>query len=207
MFRLGGDTFKPNTDEENAQAFADLMPRGIAFEAKNKEESNMRKLLNAMSKEFGRVQSKINEFVVEHNPETTTNLIEEWESAVGIPDECFRTDVSLELRRKQVVAKLAKMNVQTVQDFIYLAAYFGFNVTIKNAEDGSLFPMVLPFTLGDRDFLINTLLVKFVDLDAPTNVLPVTLPFTLGNDGNIITCIFRKLVPITLEIIFTYRDT
>lgn len=207
MFILGDGDFTPNTVEENTQALADLLPKGTAWEAKNIENSNMRKLLMAMSKEFRRVQDKINEFATEHRPETTTNLIEEWEAAVGIPDECFSNKVSIDLRRKQVVAKLAKMNVQTAKDFIELAAYFGYNVTIKNAEDGSVIPLVLPFTLGEIDYLINTMIVKFIDLDSPENVLPATLPFTLGKDSNIITCIFNKLKPATIEIIFTYRDT
>ena len=207
MLILDGDDFTPNTVEENTQALADLLPQGIAWEAKNIEESNMYKLLRALSKEFTRVQSKINEFVTEHNPETTTNLIEEWERAVGIPDDCFSNTVSLDLRRKQVVAKFAKMNVQTAQDFIDLAAYFGYRVTIKNAEDGSIFPMVFPFILGEQDWLINTMLVKFIDLDTPNNTFPITFPFTFGGDENIITCVFNKLKPATVVIIFQYRDS
>jgi len=205
MFRLGGGNFTPNTVEENTQALADLLPQGVAWEAKNLEESNMYKLLRALSKEFKRVQSKVNEFVTEHDPETTINLIEEWEAAVGIPDDCFKNDVSLDLRRKQVVAKLAKMNVQTAKDFIDLAAYFGYSVIIKDITEGSTFPLTLPFTLGGDSS--GTMHVKFVDLDTPGNVFPLTLPFTLGGDSNIIICIFNKLKPSTVEIIYSYRDS
>ena len=205
MFTLGGGNFTPNTIEENTQALADLLPQGVAWEAKNLEEANMYKLLRALSKEFKRVQSKINEFVTEHDPETTTNLIEEWEAAVGIPDDCFKNNVSLDLRRKQVVAKLAKMNVQTANDFIDLAAYFGYNVIIKDISEGSYFPLTLPFTLGGDSS--NRMYVKFVDLDKPNNVFPLTLPFTLGGDGNIIVCIFNKLKPATIQIVFSYRDS
>ncbi|MCK5603071.1 DUF2313 domain-containing protein [Candidatus Pacearchaeota archaeon] len=206
MFTLGGKNFKPNTEEENTQALADLLPQGVAWEAKNIEGSNMYKLLTSMSKEFVRVQEKINEFVIEHRPETTTNLIEEWEAAVGIPDSCFSNTVSIDLRRKQVVAKLAKMNVQTAQDFIDLAAYFGYRVIIRNGATGSVLPVTLPFALGSYNFLLNTILVKFVDLDKPNNIFTMTFPFTFGPTSNIIICIFNKLKPVTAEIIFSYRD-
>ena len=203
VIEFDGGSFAPNTEEENTQALADLLPLGVAWEAKNIQGSNINNLLTALAKEFKRVQEKIEEFVEEHKPDLTTLFLKKWEAAVGIPDDCFSNDESLEMRRKQIVAKLVKMNVQTVDDFIKLAKYFGYNVIIKNAAEGSSFPLTLPFTLGSFSFLINRVLVKFIDIDKPTNVFPLTLPFTLGGNRNIIICIFNKLKPVTVEIIYS----
>lgn len=208
MFSFNGNNFKPNTPEENAQALADLCPQGFAWDAKNVPESNFRKLLLGLAKQHTRTQDKIYELSIEYFPDTTTNLIERWERALGIPDDCFSNLADLPTRRKQCVAKLAKMNVQTRQDFIGLADYFGYRVAIRSGEVGasfSTFPLVFPAIFGSKKVLSHTMVVTFLDLDKPANIFTMTFPFELGENSNIIRCLFNKLRPANVQVLYEYK--
>jgi hypothetical protein len=45
--------------------------------------------LVGLASQFIRFRDKVNEIYDEYNPTITTNLIEEWETVVGIPDGCI----------------------------------------------------------------------------------------------------------------------
>ena len=57
---------------------------------------------------------------------TKTELLTRWESAVGIPDSCFPGTGTIDERRAHVLLKLAKMNVQTAEEFVTLGISLGF---------------------------------------------------------------------------------
>jgi len=201
--------FVANTDNQNAQSLANYLPNGELFRAKKILESDFRKLLNGLTKEFRRAELKLKEMVDEYDISKTVNLLEQWERALGIPDECFNTNgKSIDLRRKYAIAKLALMNIQTRKDFIDLAAYFGYNITIENGDIYSGFPLKLPILLtSSKKVARYTMIITFVDIDK-FNVFPLTLPFQLGGDEtSFLRCLFQKLKPAHIRLLFRYRNS
>lgn len=201
--------FIENSLDVNTQAFANYLPDGEYFRAKNISSSNLRSLLKALSYEFGRLESKLKELEDEEYVPYTFNLIEEWERSLGIPDECFSPEgQTIEFRRKYVIAKYALMNLTSTPDFIALADFFGIRVEILNGyEHSNFFPFTFPiYFFGSIKEAKFTMIVYFLDLDRPSNVFPLTFPITFGNAPNLILCLFEKLKPSPVKILARYRD-
>jgi uncharacterized protein YmfQ (DUF2313 family) len=197
-------SFAPNDLNTNTRIMASYLPPGKAFEAGAMSGSNFNKLMHALAVEFGRNQEILSELAEQHDISNTVNLLEEWESALGIPDDCFDTTGTIEQRQKKCVAKFAKMNIAIYNDWIYLADFLGYNITIEYGSKYMVLPFILPFILGDAKTAKFTIIINFIDLPSPTCVLPLTLPFTLGDGGNTLKCIFEHLKPANVRIIYKY---
>lgn len=200
--------FKANTRDENTDVYADYLPGGRLFCAKYIKDSNLRKLLYALAGEITRVQLKVEELSDEYYIITTTNLITEWEKALGIPDSCLTNTGTIEERRIQIQAKLALMNLNTKQDFIDLAALFGFTIDIiPGEENNSVFPFTFPVTLfADEKHARFTMIVIFIGVPQPTSVFPLTFPVTFSdNKEKFLMCLIRKLAPANVHIIYRYQ--
>ncbi len=205
-------SFIANTPEQNAQTLADYLLDDVLHQAKNIKGKNFRLFLEALAEEVTREEQKLEELVDQYYPAITTELIVEWERAMGIPDECFTNPEKkdIEFRRKSVIAKLAKMNLTTNQDFIDLAAFFGVDVSITNGfGDGSeVFPFTFPFTLvGTGDEAGFIMIVTFLGIPEPENIFPMTFPFTFDPNTlpDLIECLFEKLKPAPVRIIFRFE--
>lgn len=202
--------FVVNDQEKITQSLANYLPGGEFFRAKNIHTSNFRKLLNSLSYEFQRAEDAVVTLINELDITRTVTLLEAWEGALGIPDECFSTEErTVDLRRKYAVAKYALMNVQTRKNFIELAEYFGYNITIENGSVYSEFPFTLPFILAPSVKIARfTVVITFVDLEAPEDSFPLTIPFTLGSDETaFLRCLFLKLAPLHVKLEFRYKTS
>lgn len=130
--------FTEYTIDEQADILADYLPNDVLFAAKKIEGTELRKFLKGCAHIYKKAHDVINEVGDQYDIQKTTDFIEEWEAAVGIPDECFDTSGTLADRRKQILFKIAGFNVQTEQDFIDLGAAFGLTVTIDNSVSNEI---------------------------------------------------------------------
>jgi len=194
--------FERRNIEQYTNSLADYLPGGCLFASKSIQDSNFRKLLTGMSGELFRANGLLKEYSEQILPDQTVKFIEEWESALGIPDACFNGTGTLDERRRDILVKLAALGVQTAQDFEDLGDTFGISVTVASGRDGITFPLVFPVlmftTVTEARF---TIVIKFTVQEA--NRFTLTFPFTFG-DGNIaiLECLFRKLKPANCNLIF-----
>lgn len=198
--------FIPNTIIENTDCLVSYLPNGKIFAAKNIEGTNLRKLYTAFSQEFYRLQDKIYEISNEDDLENTTNLIDEWESALGIPDSCFsNVGTSIQQRRKQIVAKFAKMNITTEQDWIDLAKFFGYDIEIIHPIANSGFDYTFDFYFFDNKTARFTMIIKFLNIPQPEDVFDCTFDFTFSDNNNVVICLFEHLKPANVQLIYEYE--
>jgi len=194
------ELFKKHTLEQNTQALANHMPSGKAFESKNVDESTFRKLLEIFAPEIERFEDVMLEISEEHDINEANVFLPRWESAVGIPDDCFPATGTLEDRRLHVIVKLACMNVATDEDFINLAAKLGKTVTITVLSENAFPPYDIP--------MIPTILpaARFIWLVSGANLEgsfpPYDIPHSLDIGDLIIQCVFEKLKPSYVKIVF-----
>ena len=113
--------YKPKTDDKQTEVLAMCCPRGMAWDGKGSQDSTLYKLLKSIATELNAVEEKIYEMVVQWNINFTTDLISEWEFAVGIPDECRAAAEDIATRRSDVITKLKKVPVIDVADYEALA--------------------------------------------------------------------------------------
>lgn len=168
------------TDHTNA--LADYLPGGRAFEAKRISGSNLRQLLTGLAGELMRSQGYITTLNEQYLPDQTTLYLSEWESALGIPDDCFTGTGADDERLRDIILKLTSYaGVQTVADFQNLADKFDLIAVITPGAD-SVYPVV--------DARFAFVVEWFGATPAESQQI------------NIVSCLFNKLKPANVEIYF-----
>ncbi len=194
--------FERRDIEQYTNSLADYLPGGLLFASKSVQDSNFRKLLRGMAGELFRANGLLKEYSEQIIPDQTVKFIEEWESSLGIPDDCFTGTGSLDDRRRDILVKLAALGVQTAQDFIDLASTFGVTITINPGIEEITFPLVFPVVMftTEQDARF-TIVVRFTNQDVER--FPLIFPITFGDgDVAILECLFTKLKPANCDVIF-----
>ncbi len=186
------DLFLRRDVEQYTDSLAAYLPGGELFTSRSIKNSNFRKLLTGMAGELFRANGLLREYSCEVIPDQTVKFLNEWESALGIPDDCFNVSGTTEDRRRNILVKLAALGVQTIADFEELAAVFGITAEVlAGSESGITFASnkVARFTI-------------VVNLTLPER-FTYTFPIPFGDDAVVLLeCIFTKLKPANCQVIF-----
>lgn len=110
-------------DDYRAQLVA-LLPRGPAWDAA--DGGGLDVLLTAQAAGLARVDLRAADLVREVFPGTVYELLAEWESSVGLPDECTVPGGSLAERRAALAGKLAAQGGQSIAYYLGVLAALGF---------------------------------------------------------------------------------
>lgn len=132
---MGDNIFK--APDSTAQQMADCLPNGNAWALKNDEESNIRKLIIALSVAHNMTQQQIELLEDEFRIAQTFDLLEEWETSVGIPDECLSVSLNINDRRQAVIDRLKKQPIVTLAEMqAYVDTLFpGLGITLYAGAD------------------------------------------------------------------------
>lgn len=192
--------FQRRDIEQYTDSLAAYLPGGELFTSKSVQNSNFRKLLRGIAGELFTANGLLIEYDI--LPDVTNNFLSEWESALGIPDDCFVVEESNDNRRRNILTKLAALGVQTVEDFEAIGTIFGITVTVSPGTDEITFPLTFPvFMIATNTEARFTIMVRFTVQEA--NRFPLTFPFTFGDEIiSILECLFNKLKPANCNIIF-----
>ena len=197
---------KQRTQTQQADILAQYLRDDNLHEAKNRDDSTLRKILLGLASEWLNFRNKINEVVNEYNPQKTTALIQEWEEFVGIPDSCIPVASTIEQRRLNVLLKLAGINVTTEKQFKNVASILGYNIEVSNGVATSTFPLTLPFLLISEASAPFTIVITLPSSIKPSG-FPLTFPFTLtSQQPAILDCLFNKLKPANTQLFFRYSN-
>lgn len=210
MTTIVGKLFKDKTDSQQQEMLASFVPSGRPFLAKRFPQATLYKLLWGLALECGRAEGLLNDITLEHEIYQTTYLIDQWESALGIPDDCIPIGSTIEERRRNVLIKLGAMGLQTEQDWVDFIAMLGWTATIRTGRCYGILPFSCTFPFY---FFAQPSDARFdweitVDFGVPRCIFPFATLFPLCfSDGvtNILTCLFDKLKPTNtnLRIVYT----
>lgn len=114
--------------EEYTKVFLDLLPPGDFFDTDS--ESEFYKLANALCQTFVDIDQSIDKLISESYPDTTIELLPEWEKNYGLPDLCTDYNENIQERQFDLTAKYAAKGGQTPAYFIQLAKLLGYDITI-----------------------------------------------------------------------------
>lgn len=203
---MAGKLFKSRTVEEQASSLASFMPGGRPFLAARIDGTKLRALLLGLAQELYRADNSLNDITYEHQIDQTTYLIEEWESALGIPGACIPVADTLAERRTNVLLKLKAHGVQTAQDFIDLMGFLGYTITITPGADIGLFALPFPARFFDRPQTARfTMFVNIITLEFP-NVFPLDFPIAFANNiFAMLECLLDKLRPANVQLSIAYE--
>lgn len=194
--------------KEQAQLLANYLPSGKFWEAKNIDESNLRKLLNGFGKEFVNIEDTLNWLKRELNILTTFDLIEYWEEAYGIPDDDGVFTVqgkSIEERRFNLYIKELMDGADRAEDWENIASKFGYKCKVYPPATISYFTFRFPINFYESpQYAIG---VEFYDI-APPPRFDLQFPFTFGATNVIqLQKIFEIIKPADCEVVYRYVNS
>lgn len=188
--------------EKQTDSLAAYLPNGPLFISKFVNNTNMRNLLKGLSHELGRSENYFKVIQKEIIPDLTVQFLPEWERVVGIPDDCFDGQGTDDVRRRDILAKLASLGVQTAKDFEDVALLFGIVANVMSGiESNEVFPLTFPFSFPLTEEEARFTIV--IEYTPAFDIFPYIFPFTLGDDSvDILQCLFNKLKPANCQVLF-----
>lgn len=197
---------------EQTDSLAAYLPTGRVWASKRIEGTVTRGLLAGLSGELIRNAALVEEFRQEILPDQTTLFLDEWERALGIPDDCFTGAGSDDERRNDILAKLSSLGVQTAEDMRRLALQvYGVELTITTPQrdETAVFPYTFNptgdpdptgdggsfrFGLSERELRFQ-IVITYQNLPKAVR-FPLTFPIPfLTREVAVIECLFEKLRP------------
>jgi len=115
--------------EKYRSPIAKFYPGGKAWENVRRDEIG---LLGALAAELCRMDERAKDLLEEIDPRTSTELLEDWEALLGIPDECTMSLTDIEERRSQAGQKLAAQGGMTAEFYEAVAERLGFNAIVTD---------------------------------------------------------------------------
>lgn len=113
------------TAEAYGQQLGQLLPPGAAWA--QHPESHLRRLLLALGESLARAHQRSDDLFRETDPQQTSELLDRWEVALGLPDACSVQGSQTVAERVQlVVAKLISAGGQSRAYFTALAVTLGY---------------------------------------------------------------------------------
>lgn len=200
------DYIKNNTQEENANILAQYLRNDDLHASKNIEGSNLRKLLLGLAEGFKDVNNNINILVKNGNVNEATELIELWEKTVGIPDDCLDNSGTIEERRNKVLIKFAGLQGTLIEQFEYVVNLLGYSgIEVVSGLDKIRYPLTYPILyINSEEEATFTIVVALPD-ELAIQVYPLTYPITYNGIISQLQCIFDKLKPANVQIIYQYK--
>lgn len=195
---MSKEQFIPLPLAEQGFKIAEFLPTGKAWDNKNDTSTNLGALLLALGAEFSRLEFLVQTTNKELDVNFAEELLREWEISVGIPDGCFSISEDVPTRQSQVITKLRNVRLQTVGDYVELAALFGVTVQVFPGV-----PVGFPATDKEKRFSIT---VNLPGEDSG-QVFPYPeffpIPF-VGSITGFIQCLFVKLKPANVQMVFQF---
>jgi uncharacterized protein YmfQ (DUF2313 family) len=113
---------------EYLRMFQSLLPKGKAWN--RAADSVLTQFLYGSSDEFSRLDERSEDLQSERDTRTTSELLTEHETDLGLPDDCSDAAATITERRIDAHARLLALGQQDKQYFIDLAESLGYEITI-----------------------------------------------------------------------------
>lgn len=107
---------------------ASLFPRGFAWNLFT--GFDLKKVSDSFATELNRIDNRGLDLIEEVDPNTTDELITDYERLLALPEKGLSIGTTTEIRRSDILSKLTNSGGQTKQYFIDLAAKLGITITI-----------------------------------------------------------------------------
>lgn len=197
------DIFKPpkNLDEAGI-ILAGHLPQGRAFGKKCESGSVMHGLIKGMASDFMIVQEEIFELASQFDIDLTVDLLPDWETSVGIPDDCIFQFTTLAKRRDRVIQRLRKIPLVTLAELqAFVDSFFpDDNITLKPGSE--IFTFEYDF---ESDFLGNEnekfIIIAEIPVTGDGFEYTFEFEFSGGPDTSLLKCLLRKILPANVLLI------
>jgi len=109
-----------------------LMPRGSAWS--RERISVLSNLLAAYAEGLADFDQSVSALLDDIRPDTTTDLLPEWEETLGLPDECSALQPTIELRRAAVLSKLISQANLNPKSYKAIGRLYGAEIKVHELD-------------------------------------------------------------------------
>lgn len=190
--------------EDYASALQALMPPGRAWP--RSATSVQAAVRRALARSYQRSDADAQRLLVGAFPATATTMLFEWESTLGLPDDCAISEIGgIRDRQRTVVSKLISTGGLNRAYYIDVAAALGYTITITQFRQAMAGMSVCGDALNGEEWpytwRINApqTTIKYAQAGGSYCGDPLA---SWGNKQ--LECTFNKLAPSHLNIIFNY---
>jgi uncharacterized protein YmfQ (DUF2313 family) len=195
---------KKRAQQEQARILANYLRDDKLHEAKNQENSNLYKILVGLAEGWLDFRNNANDVVDNYNINNSLLLIEEWEKAVGIPDNIFDISGNLETRKRNILLKLAGSKAETKEQFEKIGKILGFEIKCETGYQYCVFPLRFPLIFATPE-IMPFLMVITIDKKYQPQTFPLSFPIEFKTDqASILKLLFDKIKPSNTKLIFRY---
>ena len=200
------------------------LPLGRAWLGFRTKQKRAYRIIQGLAAPFEDAWTALCALATELSPYQTTDLIGDWEAAVGLPDACLPSAVTIEQRRAQIVYRLSKRRWTTAQDWKDLALLFNLVIQITpgwyvqrlalfgdGTPPGAEWDFPLSFDsfprLGRFRVYIDVVGIDYVGFEYGGGLTSsdVGFPIPFGDSSPalaLIQCIFDRIRPANVVIIW-----
>lgn len=182
--------FRPYNDEQAQRYLASHWPKGKMTAKRYLRGAVLHDLLVGLARFVGIVMGQIFDLAKNRDIDKADELLPEWETSVGIPEQIPRRGTLAGRREavRRLRSKVPVYNIQsgdrvvddytTFEEFVRLTT--GEIITITKPEVGSSFPISFPISFSFTNGTNNLFLIIGVEVDgsAQNNDFPIPFPFS-----------------------------
>ena len=190
------------TQDQYREQLRSLLPPGPALN--DGGVGVITQLLQGMAAEFSRVDTRGDALVLESLPNTTTELLPDWERVADLPDDCTPAGQTVDQRRQALVARFIGNGTPSIPYLTQLAASIGYQITIvKRSARRCGAQMGTPYGLTAWQFVwevhapLNTVLHR-------TTGSPMGEPYATWQNS-VLECVMRQHAPAHTIVNFIYQ--
>lgn len=192
------------TQQEQARILANYLRNDKLHDAKNNKDSVLFKILMGLA--IGWIDFRDNSQLIvdNYNIYNSLQLLEDWEQAVGIPDDVFNIANDVETRRRNILLKISGSKAETSLQFENIGKILGFDVKCETGYQYCRFPLRFPIIFTKKENL-PFLIVITIDKKYQPKTFPFTFPIEFKSDiAVILKLFFDKIKPANTKLIFRY---
>jgi uncharacterized protein YmfQ (DUF2313 family) len=174
--------------DDYLSALQGLMPRGRVWPRGPGAIQTL--VLAALAMTAVRVSQAAGALISACFPATATDMLPEWEAALGLPDPCEGPAATLQAAQAQVVAQLVNTGGQSVPYFVGLAKLLGYDITITEFTGARAF-----------EWQVNCPSVVRFYFDAGQSTAGEPL---VSGGATVLECVLNRLKPDHTTITYNY---
>ena len=114
---------------EYARSILDHLPRGRMWP--RDPDSTVATTARGLAPTFQRLDARALALLKDAFPASAYETLPEWEASLGLPDPCSGPAPTVQLRRAQVVARLAMSGGQSIPYLVGVAAALGYSISVE----------------------------------------------------------------------------
>ncbi len=196
-----------HSEKDYSDQLRRLMPQGRAWTFH--PEGVMLRLLRGLAGVLARVEARAHDVTdKEQFPSKTEELLSDWETELGLPDECGTAAETFEQRRYDVVAKYNETGGQSRAYFVALGRWLGLELTVDECKPFRVEENTVGQALQDNSWLfvwrIRYLPTRMAEFKVGQDT--VNTPLRCWPINEMLECYFNKRKPAHTHLIVAYRD-